>query len=123
MSGHPIIFLTIEFTNASKTKIVDWHTTRSFASLVLFSSTFYGDGFLLFYSGANPPWKAARMSVFHLSGLAEVRTGLKHFSAMLHNCHNAWSQGSGIETKNGGRCKNTLSNGAVQIHGFFFEYH
>lgn len=28
-------------------------------------------------------------------------------------------QGSGIEAKNGGRYKNTLSSGVVQIHGFF----
>lgn len=73
-------------------------TQHCFASPVLFSSAFHGDGFLLFYSGANSLLKAARMSVFHLSGLSEVRAGLKHFSAMLHNCHNTWRQGNGIET-------------------------
>lgn len=97
--------------------------TRCFASLALFSSTFYGDGLLLFHCGANPLLKAAHMSVFHINDLEEVRTGLKHFSAMLRNCHNAQRQGDGIETKNAGRYKNSLSNEALKTHGFFFECH
>lgn len=117
MSGPPMTYLTTEFTNTSKKEIVDWHATLYFASLVLFS-TFCGDGFLQW---GKPPSKAAHASVFHLSGLAEVRTGSKHFNAMLHN--DAWRQGDGIETKNYGRYRHTLSNGAVQIHGFFFECH
>lgn len=123
MSGPPIIFLNTKFTNTSKKGIVNWHATHCFASLALFSSTFYGDSFLLFYNGENPLLKAAHMFVFHLSDLAEVRTGLNHFSAMLHNCHNAWRQGDGIETENYGTYKSSLSNDAVEIPGFFFECH
>lgn len=101
-----MIFPTTDLTNTSKKEIVDWHGTHCFASLVP-SSAFYGDGFLQW---GKPLSKAALMSVSHLRGLAEVRTGLKHFSAMLHNCHNAWRQRDGIEAKNDGRYKNSLSN-------------
>lgn len=78
---------------------------------------------MVFYNGAKPLSKAAHISVFPLNGLTEVSTGLKHLSAMLNNRHSAWRQGDGIEIKNDGRYKNSLSNGAVQIHVFFFECH
>lgn len=76
-----------------------------------------------FYHGAHPLTKGASLPVFHLNGLAEVRTGMKHFSATPHNCHGPWTQGNGTEAKNGGRYKNTPSNRAVQIHSFFFKCH
>lgn len=115
-----MIFLTTDFTNTSKKEIVDWHGTHYFANLVP-SSAFYGDGFLQW---GKPLSKAALMSVFHLRGLAEVRTGLKHFSAMLHNCHNAWRQRDGIEAKNDGRYKNSLSNEQqFKFMVSFFECH